>query len=48
MAEAQIFGMRHDAPVRRVLGDPATARACSQARLPRDVACHLDFTALQL
>ncbi len=48
MAEAQILGMRHDALVRRVLGDPATARAWLQARLPRDVARHLDFTALQL
>ena len=48
MAEEQFFSMRHDALVRRVLGDPDTARAWLQARLPRDVARHLSLATLQL
>ena len=47
MADEQAPGMNHDALVRRTLGDPAAARAWLQARLPEDVAQHLDFATLQ-
>ena len=39
--------MNHDALVRRALGDPVTARAWLQARLPEDMAQHLNFDTLQ-
>ena len=47
MADEQAPVMNHDALVRRVLGDPDTARAWLKARLPQDVAQHLDFATLQ-
>ena len=47
MADEQVPVMNHDALVRRVLGDPDTARAWLKARLPEDVAQHLDFDTLQ-
>ena len=47
MPDDQSSDMVPDALVRRVLGDPITARAWLQARLPEDVAQHLDFDTLQ-
>ena len=47
MADEQPPVLNHDALVRRVLGDPDTARAWLKARLPEGVAQHLDFATLQ-
>ena len=47
MADEHSPGMNHDALVRRALGDPVTARAWLQARLPEGVAQHLDIETLQ-
>ena len=47
MADEPSPVMNHDALVRRALGDPATARAWLQARLPEAVAQHLNFATLQ-
>ena len=48
MVDERSPGMEHDALVRRVLGDLAAASAWLQARLPDDMAQHLDFATLQL
>ena len=48
MADEQHPGMSHDALVRRVMGDPATAGAWLEARLPPEVVKHLNLDTLQL
>lgn len=48
MVDERPPGMEHDALVRRVLGDLATAGAWLQARLPEDMVQRLDFATLQL
>ena len=48
MVDERPPGMEHDALVRRVLGDLATAGAWLRARLPEDMVQRLDFATLQL
>lgn len=48
MADEQHPGMSHDALVRRVMGDPATASAWLEARLPHEVTKHVNLDTLQL